>query len=83
VKVASKRVVAGEAVECDLGGGFAATSQLISPVDGNGKVQLRFAFSAGGFPQYQTIVTTPPNQVFYANRMLDDGRRLIVGIGAR
>lgn len=83
VKVASKRVVAGESVACDLGGGFAASSQLINPADDNGKVQLRFDFRVGGFPQYQTIVSTPPNQVFYANRMLDDGRRLIVGIGAR
>lgn len=83
LKVASKRVVTGESVACDLPGGFTATSQLVNPVDVNGKVQLRFNFSVDGFPQYQTIVSTPPNQVFYANRMLDDGQRLIVGIGAR
>lgn len=82
-KVESKRVAVGESVSCDLGDGFVATSQLVNPLDLNGKVQLRFDFSAGGFPQYQTVVSTPPNQVFYVNRMLANNDRLIVGIGAR
>ncbi len=83
LKVESKRVTAGETVSCDLGEGFSATSQLVNPLDINGKVQLQFVFSSGGFPQYQTIVSTPPNQVFYVNRALNNGERLIIGIGAR
>lgn len=85
LKVESKRVAAGEAVACDMGGGFVATSQLVDPLDSSGKVQLRFAFSVGGLPQYQTVVSTPPNQVFYVNRMLNNANneQLVVGIGAR
>lgn len=83
LKVASKRVAAGEAVECDLGGGSAATTRLITPLDPNGKVQLQFQFSDAGLPVYQSVVSTPPNQVFYVNRVLGPGERLIIGIGAR
>jgi hypothetical protein len=83
LKVNSKRVVAGESVACELGDGYIATTQLVDPLDTNGKVQLRFDFSYGGYPQYQTLVSTPPNQVFYINRPLGDGARLIMGIGAR
>ncbi len=83
LKVNSKRVVAGESVACELGDGYVAATQLVNPLDAGGKVQLRFDFSYGGFPQYQTLVSTPPNQVFYINRPLGDGERLIMGIGAR
>ena len=83
LKVDSKRVVAGEAVACDLGGGFGATSQLMTPLDANGKVQLRFLFSDDGLAVYNSVVSTPPNQVFYVNRVVGPGERLIIGIGAR
>ena len=83
VKVVSKNVATNGTIVCDLGDGFVASSQLLNPLDMNGKVQLRFELSVGGLPQYQTIVTTPPNQVFYINRMFPNGNRLIMGIGAR
>jgi hypothetical protein len=85
LKVESKRISAGESLACDLGEGLVAASQLLDPLDTNGKVQLRFEFRVGGFPQYQTVVSTPPNQVFYVNRMLNNANneRLIIGIGAR
>ena len=83
LKVESKRLVAGETVNCDLGAGFVATSQLSTPIDANGKIQMRFDLTCQGISQYQTIVTTPPNQIFYINRMLPNGERLIIGIGAR
>ena len=83
LKVESKRLVAGEAVNCDLGAGFVAASQLTTPLDANGKIQMRFDLSYSGLTQYQTIVTTPPNQIFYVNRLLPNGERLIIGIGAR
>ena len=83
IKVESKRLMANESLACDLGAGFVAASQLITPLDPMGKVQLRFDLSVGGISQYQTIVTTPPNQIFYCNRTLPNGERLIIGIGAR
>jgi hypothetical protein len=83
VKVASKNIATNGIVVCDLGEGLVASSQLLNPLDMNGKVQLRFELSVGGIPQFQTIVTTPPNQCFYINRMFPNGNRLIMGIGAR
>ena len=83
LKVASKRVAAGEAVECDLGGGSVAATRLMTPLDANGKVQLQFQFSDNGLPIYSSVVSTPPNQVFYVNRVIGPGERLIIGIGAR
>ncbi len=83
LKVESKRAIAGGIVRCDLGDGFVASTALENALDINGKVQLRFDLSVGGFSQYQTIVTTPPNQTFFINRMLPNGDRLVIGIGAR
>ncbi len=83
LKVESKRVASGGTVSCDLGDGFIAAGQLIAALDPNGKVQLRFDLSVGGISQYQTVVTTPPNQIFYINRMLPNGERLVLGVGAR
>jgi len=83
LKVESKRITGGETVACNLGAGFVAASQLMTPIDANGKIQMRFELSVDGLSQYQTIVTTPSNQIFYVNRMLPNGERLIVGIGAR
>jgi hypothetical protein len=83
VKAASKNVATGGIVVCDLGEGMVASSQLLNPLDMNGKVQLRFELNVGGLPQFQTIVTTPPNQCCFINRMFPNGNRLIMGIGAR
>ena len=83
LKAESKRVLAGQTVSVDLGDGFVASSQLVSPFDQNGKIPMRFDLSLFGISQFQMIVTTPPNQISYVNRMLPNGNRLIVGIGAR
>jgi hypothetical protein len=83
LKVESKRMVAGDVIPCDLSSGFVASSRLISPLDANGKVQLQFDLSVQGLSQFQTIVTTPPNQISYINRVLPNGERLIIGLGAR
>jgi hypothetical protein len=83
VKVASKNVATNGIVVCDLGEGLVASTMLLNPLDMNGKVQLRFELDVGGIPQFQTIVTTPPNQCFFINRMFPNGNRLIMGIGAR
>ena len=83
VKVESKRLVSGQTISCDLGDGFVASNQLSIPTDPNGKIQMRFDLAYAGFSQYQTIVTTPPGQIFYVNRVLPDGERLVIGIGAR
>jgi hypothetical protein len=83
VKVASKNVATNGIVVCDLGEGLVASTMLLNPLDMNGKVQLRFELNVGGIPQFQTIVTTPPNQCCFINRMFPNGNRLIMGIGAR
>lgn len=83
LKVESKRVISGQSVICDLGGNFVAGTQLLNPIDPNGKIQMRFELAYGGVNQYKTDVSTPPGQIFYVNRMLPSGERLIIGIGAR
>jgi hypothetical protein len=82
-KVESKNIATGGTVVCDLGEGFVASSQLLNPLDMNGKVQFRFQLAYDEIPQFQTVVTTPPNQIFYINRMFPNGNRLIMGLGAR
>jgi hypothetical protein len=81
--VQSKRLTSGQTVTCDLGGGSTASTTLLQPLDDNGKVQLRCEIQLGGMPQHATIVATPPNQLFFCDKLRDDGSRLLIGIGAR
>ncbi len=83
VKVKSERVMAGQSMTADLGDGFGATAQLLNPLDPNGKVQVRFELSRFESSMFQTVVVTPPDQFNYFDKRLDDGSRLLLGIGAR
>jgi hypothetical protein len=81
--VQSKRLEAGESVRSDLGRGLSASTALVQPLDENGKVVLRCTLSQNEVVQFDTMVTTPPNQLFFCDRPLGDGSRLLIGIGAR
>ncbi len=81
--VQSKRLTAGQTVTCDLEQGFTTTATLIQPVDDNGKVQLRCAVLQNQTVVLESLVTTPPNQLFFCEKSLPNGTRLLVGIGAR
>ena len=80
--VQSKRLSAGDMLECNLGnGGYTARTSLIKPDDENGKVELRCELWLGKVRQFSTQVKTPPNQLFFCERALSDGSRLLIGIG--
>ena len=81
--VQSKRLVAGQAVTCKLGKGFSAATTLTEALDVNGKVQLRCEILENMTTQLATQVATPPNQLFFCDKMLPSGSRLLIGIGAR
>src|SRR5436309_744490 len=79
----SERLTAGESFACDLGNGFVAETELVHVRDRNGKVQLRFELELNKEPQLATTVTTPPNQLFFCDKKLPNGSRLVIGVGAR
>ncbi len=81
--VKTKRLSAGQSVACDLGGGVSAATTLIQPIDDDGKVQLRCELLENDVRQNATLVTTPPNQLFFCDKVLNNGSRLLIGIGAR
>jgi hypothetical protein len=81
--VQSKRLTAGQTVTCPLDDGFTAAATLNVPADENGKVQLRCAVLLNQAVQLESLVTTPPNQLFFCEKALPNGTRLLVGIGAR
>ena len=83
IKIESKRLNTGEILACDLTSGFVASSQLVQATDPNGKVQVRVGLSYNGMLQYQSLVSTPPNQIFFCDKQLPNGERLVIGIGAR
>jgi hypothetical protein len=83
IKVRSERVMAGQSVVCDMGGGFVASTTLMSPLDPNGKVQIRYELSQFDVPQFQSIVATPPDQFNFFDKMLPNNDHLLVGVGAR
>ena len=68
---------------CDLGNGYKAETILVRPLDENGKVQLRCNLSQQGTKEFSTLVKTPINQLFFYERSLKDGSRVLIGVGAR
>lgn len=84
IDVQSKALEVGQSVRCETAQGLQARSELINVSDAQGKVQLRVSLELpGGLPQFSTIVNTPPNQFFFVDQPIGDGRRLLIGIGAR
>jgi hypothetical protein len=83
VKAKSTRLVAGQSMGLDLGGGFTTKAKLVTPLDGNGKVQMRFDLSLDGFSQFQSVVTTPADQFNFFDKTLLDNSHLLIGVGAR
>jgi hypothetical protein len=78
----TRRLGVGESMTCDMGKGIEASTGLLNPLDANGKVQLRFSLTVDG-REHAKIINTPANQLFFADRPLADGSRLLLGMGAR
>ena len=83
VKAKSERLVAGETLVLPLGAGFTTKAQLITPLDANGKVQMKFDLSLDGYSQFQSTVTTPADQFNFFDKTLPDNSHFLVGVGAR
>jgi hypothetical protein len=81
--VRSKRLVAGDSLRSDLGNGWTASTDLVQPLDANGKIELRCVLQQNEVVQFDTRVSTPPNQLFFCDRLIADGQRLLIGVGAR
>lgn len=80
--VKSARLANGGAVSCPLRDGLTVEVTLAG-LTNTGKVRLEVALLQNGATQFRTAVTTPPNQLFFCERPLPDGARLLIGIGAR
>ena len=81
--VQSRRLAVGQSLSCDLGAGYSAEARLDSARNPDGKVELRVAFEEAGAVLAVTDVSTPPNQLFFCDKLLPDASRLVVGVGAR
>lgn len=83
VDVRSKRIRPGQSVTCELGNGYRTETTMVRSLDENGKVQLRCALAHNGTKEFSTLVKTPANQLFFFERSLQDGNRVLIGVGAR
>jgi len=84
VKVESKRLTVGQTVTCTMAKtGFVAGAELVNYLDGDGNLQFKFALELDGQTEFATLVRTPPNQLFFCDKMLPDGSRLLIGLGGR
>lgn len=80
----SARIVAGESVECKPGHGYTAEVTMVRPIDEDGKVELRCDLSLDGELQFSATARAPLDQLFFCERpFLDDGSKLLIGVGAR
>ena len=84
LEVKSRRLASGQKLLCDFkSDGFAATAQMVEPLDANGKVQLKVGLYQNEGLQFETLVNTPPNQLFFCDKLFNGGARLLIGVGAR
>jgi len=84
VKTESKRLTLGQSVTCTMAKtGFVAGAELVNVLDPDGNVQFKFALELNGQTEFATLVRTPPNQLFFCDKMLPDGSRLLIGLGGR
>ena len=81
--VQSRARAVGETLSCDLGSGTVAQATVTEALTPEGKIQLRVTLDQDGAPRSITDVSTPPNQLFFCDRPLPDGSRLVIGVGAR
>ena len=81
--VETKRIGLNDTHTCNLGDGFSTQTQLVNALDANGKVSLRFQLDEQGQMAFATVVNTPLNQLSFADKQLDDGSRLVIGLGVR
>jgi hypothetical protein len=79
----SERIVDGEAVTCNLENGYSLTTTLVKSLDENGKVELRCELLHEKQSDFSTLVKTPVSQLFFCQRSLNDGSKLLIGVGAR
>jgi hypothetical protein len=79
----SKRIVAGESVTGDLHNGYKFVTSLVKSVDEDGKVQIRCELFRDQDRQFSRVVKTPPLQLFFCQRALQDGSQLLIGVGVR
>jgi hypothetical protein len=80
--VRSARLAPGATATCPLRDGQAVEVRHEGMTDA-GKVRLGVTLRQDGRATFGTTVITPPNQLFFCERPLPDGARLLIGIGAR
>ena len=81
--VESKRLAAGEPLYCDLDESLKATVRLLDAENAEGKVRIEFTLESSQKVEFTTVVTTPPNQIFFCERPSAEGETLLIGVGAR
>jgi hypothetical protein len=81
--VETRRVEPDESVTVALGEAVDAGARLVTPLDPDGKAELRVQIREPGRFDFETTVNTPLNQLFFLDKRYPDGSRLIVGIGVR
>jgi hypothetical protein len=81
--VTSERLAAGGHLKTALGDGLEARVSLVELDAPGGKLRLGFDLVRQGQVEYRTTVVTPPNQLFFCEKPLPGGDRLLIGVGAR
>ncbi|QEH32020.1 hypothetical protein OJF2_04890 [Aquisphaera giovannonii] len=81
--VKSKQLAGGQSISCDLGHGYRARTVLEDSSDDAGKILFRCEFTNGKEVEFSKEVRSPENQLFFYERTLKDGSRVLIGIGAR
>lgn len=85
------RLVEGRTSRLEPGQSFAIkaaqesvlTVALNRAMNEDGKVQLDLVLKSKNQEQFETVVKTPPNQLFFIDQKMSDSQRQLIAVGAR
>lgn len=85
LNVQSHTLRVNQTISCKISDQLVAKADLVNGLGTDGKVQFRFSLQEprSGMALATTLISTPPNQLFFCDKVFDDGTKVLIGIGAR
>lgn len=79
----TRRITTKEAFTVKAGENSVLTIEMREPFSADGKVHLNLRLAIAGRETFESVIKTPPNQLFFLDRRLNEKDRLLIAVGAR
>jgi len=79
----SRELAEGEALDLMLKMEKKLSVRMVDAEDADGKVQMKVRCETGSQVLIDSMIRTPPNQLFFLDHRIDDTEHLLIAVGAR